>query len=128
MYAVFREWIYSACKRSAAIQLCRTLEQVDSFLHETRTIKRNFLELRPYDMFQCIDDLNRNRVFKFRNREAMPWLGKLRNMLAEFANTEEYAKGLAEFGIIPFQLSRHEDTESGQRGAQALQAFQFRMV
>lgn len=117
MYTVFRDWIYSACKRSVAIQLCKTLEQVDWFLHETRTIKSSFLELMPDDMLRCIGDLNRNRVFKFRNREAMPWLGKLSNALSDFAISEEYAKALAEFGISPIQLERRGDTTYAQDAA-----------
>ena len=117
MYTVFRDWIYSACKRSVAIQLCKTLEQVDWFLHETRTIKSSFLELMPDDMLRCIGDLNRNRVFKFRNREAMPWLGKLSNALSDFAVSEEYAKALAEFGISPIQLERRGDTTYAQDAA-----------
>lgn len=117
MYTVFRDWIYSACKRSVAIQLCKTLDQVDWFLHETRTIKSCFLELMPDDMLRCIGDLNRNRVFKFRNREAMPWLGKLSNALSDFAVSEEYTKALAEFGIIPIQLERRGDTTYAQDAA-----------
>lgn len=117
MYTVYRDWIYSACKRSVAIQLCKTLEQVDWFLHETRTIKSSFLELMPDDMLRCIGDLNRNRVFKFRNREAMPWLGKLSNALSDFAVSEEYTKALAEFGISPIQLERRGDTTYAQDAA-----------
>lgn len=117
MYTVFRDWIFSACKRSVAIQLCKTLEQVDWFLHETGTIKSSFLELMPNDMLRCIGDLNRNRVFKFRYREAMPWLGKLNNALSEFADSEEYTKALAEFGITPIQLDRRGDTTYAQSTA-----------
>ena len=110
MYTVFSDWIYSACKRSIAIQLCKTLEQVDWFLHETGTIKRSFLELMPNDMLRCVGDLNRNRVFKFRYREAMPWLGKLSNALSDFAASEEYTEALAEFGITPIQQERRGNT------------------
>ena len=117
MYTVFRDWIFSACKRSVAIQLCKTLEQVDWFLHETGTIKSSFLELMPDDMLRCIGDLNRNRVFKFRNREAMPWLGKLSNALSDFAASEEYTEALAEFGITPIQLERRGDTTYEQDAA-----------
>ena len=114
MYTVFEDWISTVCKRSVAIRLCKTLEQVDCFLHETRTIKNGFLELNPDDMLRCIGDLNRNRVFKYRNREAMPWLGKLSNALSDFATSEEYAKYLVVFDITPIQLERRGDTTYAQ--------------
>ena len=110
MNSVFREWIFSTCKRAIAIQLCKTFEQVECFLLETRTIKNSFLELMPDDMLRCVGDLNRNRVFKFRNREAMPWLGKLSNALSDFAASEEYTKALTEFDITSIQLEQRGDT------------------
>lgn len=119
MFTVFREWSFSAIKRSSAVQLCKTLEQVDWFLHETRTIKCSFLELMSDDMLRCVADLNRNRVFKFRNREAMPWLGKLSNVLSDFAVSKEYSNALAKFGITPIPLRRRGDPTYVQHTALA---------
>ena len=119
MFTVFREWSFSAIKRSSAVQLCKTLEQVDWFLHETRIIKCSFLELMPDDMLRCVADLNRNRVFKFRNREAMPWLGKLSNALSDFAVSKEYTDSLVEFDITPISLRRRGDPTDVQHTALA---------
>lgn len=93
----FKEWSYSTYKRSVAIQLCQTLERVEFFLRETAILKGSFFDLKPDAMARCLGNLNRNRVFKFRNREAMPWLGKLSNALSAFVSSDIYGNAVQQF-------------------------------
>lgn len=93
----FKGWLHSTYKRSVAIQLCQTLERVEVFLRETAILKGSFFDLRQDTMARCLGDLNRNRVFKFRNREAMPWLGKLSNALSVFVSSDIYGNAVRQF-------------------------------
>ena len=93
----FKGWLHSTYKRSVAIQLCQTLERVEVFLRETAILKGSFFDLRQDAMARCLGDLNRNRVFKFRNREAMPWLGKLSNALSVFVSSDIYGNAVRRF-------------------------------
>lgn len=90
LHNAFKEWTYSVYKRSAAIRLCQTLDCVECFLQETAILKTGFWNLKADEMARYLDNLNRNRVFKFRNREAMPYLGKLSNALSAFSASSAY--------------------------------------
>ena len=93
----FKGWLHSTYKHSVAIQLCQTFERVEVFLRETAILKGSFFDLKQDAMARCLGDLNRNRIFKFRNREAMPWLGKLSNALSAFANSDIYKNAVQQF-------------------------------
>ena len=100
IYSAFQEWAVSVYKRSVVFHLLQTLECIDHFLLETGRKKCGLLELPKEEMNRTLDGLNDNKVFKFRNSSAMPWLGKLSKAVNEFVASRHSAGELMASGTV----------------------------
>lgn len=86
----FEEWIGKNYKRQVALQLCRALESAEGFLRETAGEHDGLLDCTVEKAAQLLDGLNRNRVFRFRCKDASLRLGKLIHAIREFSTSEAY--------------------------------------